>query len=72
MKAIITAKSELSWPGLTRHYTFDIAEDDGVILLGSQSVESRPSEIQARLGEIVSEYQAAFEDANDLEVGAEV
>lgn len=72
MKAKITAKSELRWPALVRDYTFDILDDEGELILGSQSVEARPSEISGRIQQIVTEYQVAFEDENDVEIGAEI
>jgi hypothetical protein len=72
MKAKLTGKSELRWPELVRDYTFDILTDEGDIVIGSQSVVARPSEIVGRLQGIVSEYQAVFEDENDVEVGAEI
>lgn len=72
MKAKITARSELKRVTLTREYTFDILDDNDEIILASESIESRPSEIASRLAEIVTEYQAVFEDENDLDVGAEI
>lgn len=72
MKAKITAKSELRWPDLVRDYTFDILDDDGEIMIGSQSVVVRPSEITNRLSEIVAEYKAVLEDENDVQVGDEI
>lgn len=71
MKAKITAKSELRWPELVRDYTFDILTDNSEIVTSS-SVTARPSEILNRLTEIVNEYQAAFEEENDLEIGTEI
>lgn len=71
MKAKITAKSELRWPELVRDYTFDIITTDNETLFSS-SVVARPSEITSRLAEIVAEYQAAFEDQNDVEIGTEI
>lgn len=68
MKTIITAKSQLKWPSLTREYTFDILTDDDEAVLTSQVVEAAPSQIRTRLDEIKTEYQAAFEEANDVEV----
>lgn len=72
MKAKITAKSELRWPELVRDYTFDIATDQGEVLQGSQSITARPSEVLTRLGQIVAEYQAVYEDENDVAVGDEI
>lgn len=72
MKAKITAKSELRWPDLVRDYTFDILTDDDEIIISSQSVIERPSAITSRIQQIVSEYQVAFEDANDVQIGDEI
>lgn len=72
MKAKITAKSELRWPDLVRDYTFDLSTDTGDIVLSSQSFVARPSEAANRLAEILAEYQAAFEDENDVEIGDEI
>ncbi len=72
MKAKITGKSELRWPDLVRDYTFDILTDDDEIVISSQSVIERPSTITSQIQQIVSEYQAAFEDENDVEIGAEI
>lgn len=68
MKTIITAKSQLKWPSLTREYTFDILTDDDEAVLTSQVVEAAPSQIRTRLDEIKTEYQAAYEEANDVGV----
>lgn len=72
MKAKITAKSELRLSDLTREYTFDILTDDDTPVLESQVTREQPSQIKARLGEIVAEYQAVFEEANDVEEGDEI
>lgn len=72
MKAKITNKSELRLSDLTREYTFDIITDEGETILASQVQTARPSEIVSVLQKKVAEYQAAYEDENDLEVGAEV
>lgn len=71
MKARIIAKSELRLSTLTREYTFDIVEGDEVIL-ASQVITSQPSNVITQLQQIVTDYQAAYEDANDVEVGEEV
>lgn len=71
MKAIITAKSELRLSDLTREYTFDIVDDDKLILT-SQVITSRPSEVVGQIQNIVAEYQTVYEDTNDVEVGEEV
>lgn len=71
MKARIVDKSELRWPELVREYTFDIIEGNE-ILLSSQSVAARPSEIVGRLEQIVDEYRQAFEESNDLDIGDEI
>lgn len=71
MKARITGKSELRLSTLTREYTFDIVEGDEVIL-SSQVITSQPSTVVAQLQQIVADYQAVYEEANDIEVGAEV
>lgn len=67
MIARITAKGPLVQATLTRQYSYDIIENDEVIL-GSQVVEARPSEIAGKLQQIVTEYQAAYEEENDLNV----
>lgn len=72
MKAIITAKSELRLSDLTREYTFDIVSDEGDTILTSQVIESQPSGVVAQIQGVVAEYQAVYEDANDVEVGQEV
>lgn len=72
MKAIITGKSQLKWPSLTREYTFNILSDDDEEILTSQVIEAFPSEIRSRLDQIITEYQAAFEEASDVEVGEEI
>lgn len=71
MKAKITAKSELRLSDLTREYTFDIVDDDKLILT-SQVITSRPSEVVGQIQNIVAEYQTVYEDTNDVEVGEEV
>lgn len=71
MKARITAKSELRLSNLIREYTFDIIDGDET-LLSSQVITARPSEVVVQLQQIVADYQAAYEDENDVEVGAEV
>lgn len=72
MKAKITDKSELRLSDLTREYTFDILADDDTPILTSQIVTSQPSQVRARLQEIVAEYQAVSEDTNDVEEGDEI
>lgn len=72
MKARITAKSELQLSNLTRQYTFDIITDSNQDILTSQVIEARPSEVVTQLQAKVAEYQAAYEEANDVEVGEEV
>ena len=72
MKARITAKSELRLSDLTREYTFDIITDEGEEILTSQVETAKPSEVVARLQEIVAEYQAAYEEEADVEVGEEI
>lgn len=72
MKVIVTNKSELALSDLSRDYTFDITDDEGNILLGSQTRRCRPSTVRDELAAIVNEYQAAFEDENDVEIGTEI
>lgn len=72
MKAKITNKSELRLSDLTREYTFDIITDDNEVVLASQVITARPSEIVGKLQQIVTDYQAVYEDENDLEIGSEV
>jgi len=72
MKARIIAKSELKLSSLTREYTFDIITDGGDVVLNSQVISARPSEVVGRLQVQVSEYEAVYEEANDVEVGEEV
>lgn len=71
MKARITDKSQLRLSDLTREYTFDIIEGNETIL-SSQVITAKPSEIVSKLEQIVTEYQAVFEDQNDLDVGDEI
>lgn len=71
MKARIIDKSELRLSDLTREYTFDIIEGEETIL-SSQVIRERPSEVTAKLEEIIAEYQTVFEYENDPEVGAEI
>jgi hypothetical protein len=72
MKAKITAKSELRLSDLTREYQFDILTDEGEIVLASQITREQPSQAKARIEQIVGEYQAVFEDANDVEIDEEI
>lgn len=72
MKAIIKSKSELRLSDLTREYTFDIVDDEGEPILTSQVITSQPSEVVSRIQSVVAEYQAVYEDDNDVEVGEEV
>ncbi len=72
MKAKITAKSELRLSDLTREYTFDIVDDEGEPILTSQVITSQPSGVVSRIQSVVAEYQAVYEDDNDVEVGEEV
>lgn len=69
MKAIITGKSELQLSTLTRHYTFDIVDDDLEVVLSSQTIEESPGRVRGRLAEIVSEYKAVSEEALDVDIG---
>lgn len=71
MKAIVTGKSALRLSDLTREYTFDIVEDNEIIL-ASQVITARPKDISELLTNIIAEYQAVFEDENDLDVGDEI
>jgi len=57
---------------LVRDYTVDIQTDEGETILTSQSLVEAPSNIRSRLAQIATEYQAAYEEANDVEVGEEV
>lgn len=72
MKAKIIEKSALRLSDLTREYTFDILDDNDALVLGSQVITEQPSNVKSRLGEIVAEYQAVFEEANDVEEGDEI
>ena len=71
MKAIVTGKSALRLSDLTREYTFDIVGDNEIIL-ASQVITARPKDISELLTNIIAEYQAVFEDENDLDVGDEI
>lgn len=71
MKARITDKSELRLSDLTREYQFDIITDEGEIILASQITREQPSQAKARIEQIVSEYQAVFEDENDVKIDEE-
>lgn len=72
MKAKITEKSELRLSDLTREYKFDIVTDGGEVILAEQVITARPSEVVNLLTQKVSEYQAVYEDENDIEVGEEI
>jgi len=72
MKAKITAKSELKLSNLTRQYTFNIITDTGEEVLTSQVIQARPSEVIAQLQAQVAEYEAVYEEVNDVEVGEEI
>jgi len=71
MKAIITAKSELTL-NLNQHFTFDILDDDGNTVLTSQTVECSPSNAVAEIAAKLQAYQAEYEKSQDLEVGMEI
>lgn len=71
MKAIITGKSELRFSDLTREYTFDIVEGNEIIL-SSQVITERPSEVLSKIEALVAEYKSVFEDENDVEIGTEI
>jgi len=70
MKALITAKSELSL-NLTKFYTFDVVSD-GEVILSSQSVECRPSELQDVIKNKLDDFTVEYEKDLDIEVGQEV
>lgn len=69
MKAQITAKTELRLPNLVKTYTFNIIDDEDTVILSDQHVECRPSEVSDKLLQIVTEYQAAFEEDLDINIG---
>lgn len=71
MKAIITGKSQLRLSDLTREYTYDIVEGDEVIL-ASQVITARPANVVAEIQAKVAEYELAYNDENDVEIGAEI
>lgn len=71
MKAKITDKSELRLSDLTREYTFDIVDGQEVIL-GSQVITARPANVVAELQAKVAEYEAVYNDENDVEIGQEI
>ncbi len=72
MKAKITNKSELRLSDLTREYVFDILDDSGEIVLANQRITTRPSTVVTDVQEKVAEYEVAYEDQNDVEVGQEI
>lgn len=71
MKARITSKSELRLSDLTREYSFDIIQGDEIIL-SSQVITSRPSDVVADLSAKVAEYEAVYNNENDVEIGQEI
>lgn len=71
MKAIITAKSELTL-NLNQHFTFDILDDDGNTVLTSQTVECSPSNAVAEIAAKLQAYQQEYEKSEELEVGMEI
>jgi hypothetical protein len=72
MKAVITGKSELRLSDLTREYTFNIINDLDEIALASQVITARPAEAAAAISSIVAEYETAYYEALDLDIGDEV
>lgn len=71
MKAIITGKSQLRLSDLTREYTYDIVEGDEVIL-SSQVITARPATVVSELQAKVAEYEAVYNEENDVEIGQEI
>lgn len=71
MKAVITGKSQLRLSDLTREYTFDIVDGEETIL-ASEVILARPANVVAELQAKVAEYEAVYNDENDVEIGQEI
>lgn len=71
MKAIITAKSELSL-SLSQHFSFDVLDDEGGTVLTSQSIEYSPSTAVAEITSKLQAYQEEYDKSQGLEVGTEI
>jgi len=71
MKAIITQKSELNL-NLLQHFTFDILDDKGEVLLSDQTVQCSPSTAVEDIKSKVSAYEEEYEKSKSLEVGTEI
>ena len=71
MKAIIKQKSELSL-SLKQSFVFDILDDEGEILLSSQTVECSPSTAITEIKQKVQAYQEEYEKSQELPEGMEI
>lgn len=71
MKAIITQKSELSL-NLKQSFVFDILDDEGEVLLSSQTVECSPSTAITEIKQKVLAYQEEYEKSQELPEGLEI
>ena len=71
MKAIIRQKSELTL-NCTQHFTFDITDGDGTILLSSQTVECSPSNAVNEIRNKVQNFENEYQVSEELEVGTEI
>lgn len=71
MKAKITQKSELSM-NLRQSFVFDILDDDGEVLLSSQTVECSPSTAITEIKQKVQSYQEEYEKSQELPEGLEI
>lgn len=68
MRARITSKSDLEFGTLTRHYTFDVIDDDDTVI-GSQSIQESPDAVRDRIAQIIAEYELVEATEKDVEVG---
>lgn len=71
MRAIITQKSELSL-SLKQSFVFDILDDEGEVLLSSQTVECSPSNAVNEIKQKLQAYEEEYELSQDLPEGLEI
>ena len=71
MKAIITQKSQLTF-NLRQSFVFDIVDDEGEIILASQTVECSPSTAINEIKQKIQAYQEEYERSQELPEGMEI
>lgn len=71
MRAIITQKSALTM-NLRQSFVFDIVDDDGTVLLASQTVECSPSTAVTEIKQKIQSYQEEYERSQELPEGTEI